>query len=196
MASLSIRPTNHRSILLEFQPLKENKYFNIMIYTIIIAVIAYLIYLSVKGNADIKNVNKHGGLRNKYRLLIDRIMARNSFYQLKQINSNNIELTNTGMKFKLIELDKKLQVTWHWTSFVAGKTYKLQWYFNEFEDQDKMYEILDKDMAIQSLIDDGMTKPQAVDLLKINRSNNEDEKERLVKEFSSKHPELWSKITG
>lgn len=167
-----------------------------MIYIIIIAVIAYVIYLSAKGNADIQNVNKHGGLRKKYKVFIDQIMARNSFYRLNEINSNNIELTNTGMRFKLIELDKKLQVTWNWNSFTSGKTHKLQWHFDENENQDKMYEILDWDMAIQSLIDEGMTKPQAEDCLKISRSNNEAEKEKLAMEFSNKYPELWSKITG
>src|SRR6218665_26576 len=139
-----------------------------MVYIIIIAVIAVIaviIYLAVKANADIQNVNK-------YRVFIDRIMARNPFYELNEINSNNIELTNTGMKFKLIEMDKKLQITWHWFRFSSGKSYKLKWNFDENENQDKMYEILDKGMAIQNLIDDGMTKQQAEDWLKINRSNN------------------------
>ena len=92
-----------------------------MIYIIIIiAIIAFIIYLSSKGNADIKNVEKNGGLKNKYKTLIDLIMARNSFYKLNEINSNNIALTNTGMTFKLIEMDKKstncvgLEFIWFW----------------------------------------------------------------------------------
>lgn len=166
-----------------------------IIVCVIIAVIAFVIYQSIKGNSDIQNVEKHGGLRKKYSVLIDRIMARNSFYQLQELNSNNIEMTTTGMKFKLIELDKKLQVTWSWNSFSSGKNHRLQWYFAEDENQDKMYEKLNKDIAIQNLIDDGMTKPQAEDLLKISHSNNEAEKEKLVMEFLTKYPELWSKIT-
>lgn len=167
-----------------------------MIYIIIIAVIAFIIYLSIKGTADLKNVNKFGGLKNKYKILIDQIMSRNSFYQLNEINANNVELTNTGMKFKLIEMDKKIQITWFWNSFSSGQTHKLIWKFDENENQNKMYEILDREIAIQNFIDDGMTKSQAEDWFKIGRSENEEEQEKLVSNFSKKYPELWSKITG
>lgn len=167
-----------------------------MVYVIIIAVIALIAYNAFKGNADIKNVNKYGGFRNKYKILIDRIMSRNSFYQLKEINSNNIELLNTGMKFKLIELDKKLQIIWLWTRIGTGKTYKIQWRFNEFQDQNEMYSIIDKDMAIQNFIDDGMTKKQAEYWLEIARTDNKVEQGRLINEFSKKYPEFWSKIKG
>ena len=167
-----------------------------MIYGIVIAFVAYIVYNAIKGNADIKNVNKYGGLINKYNILIKHIMSRNSFYQLKEINSNNIELLNTGMKFKLIELDKKIQISWLWNSFVTGKTYKLKWSFDEFQNQDEMYAILNKDIAIQNLIDDGMSKQQAEEWLKITESNNEIEQEKLIKIFSNKYPKLWSEITG
>ena len=108
-----------------------------MIYIIIIAVIVFFIYLVSKDNADIQNVNKFGGLKNKYKILIEHIMSRNSFYKLNEINSNNIVLTNTGMRFKLIELDKKLQITWHWDSFVSGKSHTVQWLFDESENQNE-----------------------------------------------------------
>lgn len=167
-----------------------------MIWIIIIAIIAFVIYLSAKGNADLKNVEKYGGLKNKYKTLIDLIMSRNSFYQLNEINSNNIELTNTGMKFKLIEMDKKLQITWVWNSFGSGQNHKLLWKFDENEDQKKMYEKLNKDMAVQNLIDDGMTKQQAEDFYIINNTTNKVEQNRLVENFSKKYPALWSKMTG
>lgn len=167
-----------------------------MVYVIIIAVIAFIAYKAFKGNADIKNVNKYGGLRNKYAILINEIMARNSQYRLVEKNSNNIQLTNTGMVFRLIEIDKKLQVTWNWRAFGTNKVYKLQWYFEEFQNQDEMYAIINKDVTVQNFMDDGMTKQQAEDWLKISRSNNEVEQERLVNSFSKKYPALWSKITG
>ena len=167
-----------------------------MIYIIIIAVIVFFIYLASKDNADIQNVNKSGGLKNKYKILIEHIMSRNSFYKLNEINSNNIVLTNTGMRFKLIELDKKLQITWHWDSFVSGKSHTVQWLFDEFENQDEMYKKLDNDMKIENLIDEGMTKLQAQDFLQITLASDEAEQEKLANEFSKKHPELWSKITS
>lgn len=167
-----------------------------MIWIVVIAIIAFFIYLSVKGNADIKNVNKYGGLRNKYKILIDRIMARNAYYRMNEINSNNIVLTNTGMSFKLIEMDKKLQITWIWNSFGSGRTHKLLWKFDENEDQEKMYEKINSDISIQNLIDDGMTKQQAEDFYKINIEKNEEIQKHLVENFSKKYPDLWSKITG
>jgi hypothetical protein len=167
-----------------------------MIYIIIIAVIAFFFYLSAKGNADIKNVEKYGGLKYKYKTLIDLIMSRNSFYQLREINTNNIELTNTGMTFKLIEMDKKLQITWTWNSFGSGQNHKLLWKFDENEDQTKMYQKLDKDMAVQNLVDDGMNKQQAEDFYVISKTSDENEQNRLTEIFSKKYPELWSKITG
>ncbi len=167
-----------------------------MVYVIIIAVIAFIAYNAFKGNADIANVKKYGGLRNKYATLINKIMSRNSQYRLEEKNSNNILLTNTGMVFRLIEIDKKLQVTWNWHAFGSNKVYKLQWNFNEFQNQDEMYAIIDKDVTVQNFIDDGMTKQQAEDWLEISRAENESEQKRLVNTFLKKYPELWSKITG
>lgn len=167
-----------------------------MIWIIILAVVAYLIYLATKGKADLENVNKYGGLVIKYKTLIDYIMSRNAYYQLNEINSNNIELTNTGMKFKLIELDKKLQITWFWNSFSSGKTHKLKWNFDEFESQNKMYQQIDFDINLQSLIDEGMTSEQAKDWLNISQSNDEKEQENLVIEFSKKYPALWERLSN
>ncbi|MFM2268049.1 MAG: hypothetical protein RL757_1490 [Bacteroidota bacterium] len=174
----------------------EYGFFTVLIVLLGIFLIIRIIIMGNKGNEDIKNVNKYGGLQKKYSILIGKIMDRNPYYQLEIKNSNNVRLTNTGMAFRLIELDKKLQVTWNWHRFSSGKMYKLQWYFYEYENQDKMYEVLDRDVAIQGFIDSGMTKLQAEEWFKISRSNNEAEQEKLVKEFSRKYPEFWSKITG
>lgn len=141
-----------------------------IISIIVIAAIIYVANLSAKGNADIKNVEKYGGLKIKYSTLINLIMSRNPLYQISELNINNVAITNTGIVFKLIELDKKLQITWQWNSFITGRTYKLQWKFDENEDQDKMYQIINKDISIQNFIDDGMTKLEAEELLKKHSS--------------------------
>ena len=167
-----------------------------IIVLIVVIVIVFFLYSGYKGSQDIENVEKLGGLRIKYEDFIDQIMARNSNYQIRELNSNNIELTNTGMIFKLIEIDKKLQVTWNWNSFGTGKTYRLQWKFDENQDQKEMYEILNEGMTIQTFIDGGMTKNQAEDWLKVSMSTNEIDQQKLAEKFSKKHPELWSKITG
>lgn len=167
-----------------------------MIWIIIIAVVAFVLYLSSKGDADMKNVKKYGGLKNKYRLLINNIMSRNSFYQVQEINANNVRITNTGMVFRLIEMDKKLQVVWNWESFTTGQVHKLVWNFDENENQDKMYETIDRDMKIQNFVDDGMTKQQATDWLKISYCDDKQRQEQLIDIFSKKYPDLWSKMFG
>ena len=92
-----------------------------MIYLIIGVIIAYFVYQGMKGNADMENVNKYGGLKIKYSTLIDRIMSRNSYYQMIEVNSNDIRLTCTGMVFRLTEIDKKIQIVWNWESFSTSK---------------------------------------------------------------------------
>lgn len=167
-----------------------------MIWIILIAIVAVFIYLARKGNADIENVNKYGGLTSKYHTFINHIMSRNAYYQLNEINSNNVELTNTGMKYKLIEIDKKLQVTWVWNSFSTGKVHKLQWKFNESENQDLMYQKMATDISIQNLVDEGMTTAQATDWLKMSRGATEEEQRRLADEFAKKYPALWDKLSN
>ena len=139
-----------------------------MIGIVIAIVVIYIIYLGVKGNKDIQNVNKYGGLKNKYSIFINHIMSRNSY--------------------------RKLQVTWVWQSFSTGKTHKLQWLFNEFENQDSMYEKVDKGMTIQNYIDDGMNQVEAEDWFKISRSTNKIEQDTLVESFSKKYPALWDRM--
>lgn len=170
-----------------------------MIYIVLIIAgitMLYIFNLEAKGIIGNTSSSAQKGVKNKYQILINLIMSRNSFYQLKEMNTNNIEITNTGMVFKLIEIDKKLQITWRWDSFSTGKTHQLQWYFNENENQNKMYEEINKGLTIQNFIDDGMTKIQAEDWFTINKSDSKEKQDKLIHEFSIKYPELWSKITG
>ncbi|MCT7905079.1 Uncharacterised protein [Candidatus Ornithobacterium hominis] len=128
--------------------------------------VTYFLYIGYKGNKDIKNVEKYGGLKIKYNTLIELIMARSSTTRLQQINSNNIRITSTGMMFKLIEIDKKIQITWDWHSFTTGKIHRLVWKFDENQDQNVMYETIKRDISIQNLLDDGLTKREAENYLK------------------------------
>lgn len=133
----------------------------------------------------------YGGLKNKYKKLIDLIMARNPMYQLEEINTNNVVLSNTGMIFRLIEKDKKLHIYWVWHSLGSDQTYRLFWKFDENENQQKMYDIIAFDMEVQVLINDGLNRQQAIDLATISRTKNEEEKKRLVDTFSIKYPYLF-----
>lgn len=166
-----------------------------MTYFIIGAVVlGLLIYLGAKGNADTKNVEKYGGLRNKYNVLIGNIMSRNPYYQIFEKNSNNIVLSCTGMTFRLIELDKKLQVVWRWERFGSGKVYNFKWSFPESMDQNKMYQEIDIHLAIQNLVDGGLTETQAKDFYPITQASSEEEGERLVNKFKNKYPNVLENL--
>ena len=169
-----------------------------MTYFIIGAVVlGLLIYLGAKGNADTKNVEKYGGLRNKYNVLIGNIMSRNPYYQIFEKNSNNIVLSCTGMTFRLIELDKKLQVVWIWERNRFGlKIYKKTWHFDENMDQIEMYKQIDAHLEIQNLVDDGMTDPQAKDFYLITKAASKEERERLVNDFKNKYPNVLENLMG
>lgn len=170
-----------------------------MTWIILIAVIAIVIFFGRLANqtvSEIEHVGKHGGLKNKYKILIEHIMSRNSLYQLKENYSNDIELLCTGTKFHLTEVKKTLEINWGWDSFTSGKLHRLKWSFDEFKNQDEMYSIIDKDINIVSLIDEGFTKQQAIDFLNISLLTNEVEQKKLISDFSNKYPELWSKISG
>ena len=75
---------------------------------------------------------------------------------------------------------------WVWNSFGSGKNHKLVWKFDENEDQTKMYQKMDEDMAIQNLIDDGMTKQQAEGFYLINKTSDKNKQNQLVEKFFKK----------
>ena len=135
----------------------------IIAIVVIVGGIAYFNHITMR---DFGSVDKYGGLKNKYAVFIGKILERNSFYSLHERNLNYVEITNTGMLFILREINKKLRVTWHWKSFTTGRTYKIKWSFGENEDPEKMYQQVSKDMRIQNMIDNGMTKEEAVNYCK------------------------------
>ncbi|QIG89907.1 hypothetical protein G6R40_09645 [Chryseobacterium sp. POL2] len=131
-----------------------------------------------------------------YKDLIAHIMKRNPLYKLRELNLNEVEITNTGMSFSLRKINDVLKITWYWDSFSSGKNHVVEWQFHESENQDLMYQKISNDMTIQNLIDEGMTKIQAIEWVKIINTTDEEESEKLVEIFSKKHPSLWAKITS
>ncbi|WP_297970359.1 hypothetical protein [uncultured Capnocytophaga sp.] len=130
-------------------------------------------------------------IRNKYSVLINHILNRNSYYQMREIDANNVKLICTGITFTLTEVNRNLQITYVWDSFSTGKTYRHQWRFNENKDQNEMYEEIDKEIGIQSMIDSGFTREQAEDIAEIKYAKSQAEQEALLYIFSKKHPHLW-----
>lgn len=132
---------------------------------IIVAIVAFFLYNGYKGAKDIKNVEKYGGILNKYNILIEFIMT-NKKLKLNQINSNNIEIGynfigNGYVKFKLIEISGILQIKYESKDLVDG-VQRLIWKFSENEDQVKMAETISKDMFMHNLILQGTSKEEAL----------------------------------
>lgn len=142
-----------------------------MIYFIIIAVIAFFVYNSYKGNQDLANVNKYGGLKNKYSVLIEQIMT-NKKLQLQELNPNNVYIGysfigNGYVRFKLIEMSKKLQVSYESKDMVDG-VQKLLWKFDENEDQNIMFAKITKDLVINNIMKTGASREEALRLYEEN----------------------------
>ena len=115
---------------------------------------------------DIKNVEKYGGLENKYCILISKMMS-NEKLKLRRINTNNLQIGYSFIGdwyvyFKLIEIDKYLQVKYESKDMVDG-IQKLVWKFNENENQIQMFDKITKDLAIHNFILKGLTKAEALE---------------------------------
>ena len=54
-----------------------------------------------------------------------------------------------------------------------------------------MYEEIDKEIGIQSMMDSGFTREQAEDIAEIKYAKSQAEQEILLDIFSKKHPHLW-----
>ncbi len=136
-----------------------------MIWIIILAIIGIFLFLGVKGGQDIKNVEKYGGLENKYKILVNKMLSHSQKLKMKKINSNNLEIgysfTSGFVRFKLIEMNKVLQVQYMANSVIDGKS-NLIWKFNEYEDQNKMFDKISKDLAIHTFMLEGLSREDAV----------------------------------
>ena len=164
---------------------------NITTYAIgwTIGMVLYIVYRVIKSFT--KEEEYTIILKEKYPVLINHILNRNSYYQMKEIDANNVKLICTGITFTLTEVNRNLQITYVWDSFSTGKTYRHQWRFNEKKDQNEMYEEIDKEIGIQSMMDSGFTREQAEDIAEIKYAKSQAEQEILLDIFSKKHPHLW-----
>lgn len=160
-------------------------------YSLPYLLIAYVIYrvlrFFLKGKEKVI-------VKDKYSTLIGHIMNRNAYYQMKEVEDSKVILTCTGVTFSLIQVSDRLQVNWIWNSFSTGKTYKHQWYFKGNRNQDEMYKEIDKEIRIQSTMDNGFTRIQAEEYLKIMTCSNPIEREKLLETFAKKYPDFMDNI--
>jgi len=99
---------------------------NITTYAIgwTIGMVLYIVYRVIKSFT--KEEEYTIILKEKYPVLINHILNRNSYYQMREIDANNVKLICTGITFTLTEVNRNLQITYVWDSFSTGKTYRHQ----------------------------------------------------------------------
>lgn len=118
---------------------------------LIIIVIGYVISkFALANNKQASKVTMEGGMRNKYRDLIEYLMSGDSRSRIFNESSTSITvgLANMGgtTLFILTQTFGNVTVQWKIDSPVFGK-HKMEWDFPEYADQVKMVERITNDLG-------------------------------------------------
>lgn len=119
---------------------------------IIVGIILVIIVIrfAVSSNRQANYVTKQGGMRNKYRTLVDYILSGDSRARIVQEKATflAIVLSTVGgrTEFLLQQTFGKITIQWRMESPVFGK-HKLEWSFEEFMDQNLMIEKIESDIG-------------------------------------------------
>ena len=100
------------------------------------------------------NVKKQGGMRVKYRILINRILSCSSDVKIMQETSVSILIGVSGISgstgFDITQTFETVTIQYRAKSSVFGN-HKLEWRFNSNMDQNLMYEKIHEDMEEHNL---------------------------------------------
>lgn len=118
-------------------------------WTVIIIVVVFIIgKFLYDRNKQASKITMEGGMRNKYRDLIEFLMSGDSRSKIFQETSDSITLgiSNAGgtTLFILTQTFGKVTVQWKVDSPVFGK-HKMEWDFQEYGDQEQMAERIAND---------------------------------------------------
>lgn len=119
-------------------------------------------------------------IKNKYSILINRIMNSNPNFKLQHINNGYVKISGLSTSFHLYyslkDIKNKLNIKWRWGRIGEMETdhkgkakiginniYELDWSFEEYPNlnQDEIFAIISKDIFVQTQIDSGMSREQA-----------------------------------
>lgn len=116
---------------------------------IIIALVFIIGKFLIDKNNQASKVTMEGGMRNKYRVLIEYLMSGDSRTRIlnERYDSITVGLANMGgtTLFILTQTFGNVTVQWKIDSPVFGK-HKMEWDFPEYGDQEKMMEIIANDL--------------------------------------------------
>lgn len=123
----------------------------IWIIIIIIAFIAIRFFVDMNKQKD--HVAKQGGMRHKYRVLINELLSQDARCKIYQETTTFISLGVSGVggstMFFLQQTFGKITIQWKVNSPMFGK-HQLEWVFDEFGDQEKMLLKINNDVEAYS----------------------------------------------
>jgi len=125
-----------------------------MVWTILIAVVVYIIFKFVSdNNKQASIIAKQGGMRNKYRTLIDYLMSQRPDVKVIHEDSTSIIVgcasAGGSTKFIIAQTFGTVTVQWKSSDIITGN-HELEWQFEEFMDQTKMSEKMENDIVVYS----------------------------------------------
>ncbi len=118
----------------------------------IIAIVAFIAFKFIlDSNAQSNAVAKQGGMRKKYSLLVDHFLAGNEHCRIVQENSTFIRVgaanPAASTYFDIAQTYGTVTIQWISKSIPLGN-HKLEWQFNEFEDQHQMIRKIEHDVEV------------------------------------------------
>lgn len=117
---------------------------------ILIIIIVVLVSFMAKNKKQETYIAKQGGMKNKYKEIIEFILSQDKRASIINETGNSIllGLNSVGGQttFQLVQTYGNLTVQWKMNSPMFGK-HELEWTFNEFLDQDKMISKIENDLS-------------------------------------------------
>ena len=118
----------------------------------IIAIVAFIAFKFIlDSNAQSNAVSKQGGMRKKYSVLVDHFLAGNEHCRIVQENSTFIRVgaanPAASTYFDIAQTYGTVTIQWISKSIPLGN-HKLEWQFNEFEDQHQMIRKIEHDVEV------------------------------------------------
>ncbi len=118
----------------------------------IIAIVAFIAFKFIlDSNAQSNAVAKQGGMRKKYSVLVDHFLAGNEHCRIVQENSTFIRVGAANpvasTYFDIAQTYGTVTIQWISKSIPLGN-HKLEWQFNEFEDQHQMIRKIEHDVEV------------------------------------------------
>lgn len=123
-----------------------------MWWIIIIGIVLIIIIkFTSDNNKQASAVAKQGGMRNKYKRLVDFALEGQEHSHIVREDGTSIVVgcsSNGGSTYiEIVQCFGDVVIRWCSNSIVMG-THKLEWKFNEFYDQDKIVEKINHDIEV------------------------------------------------